>query len=116
MEDFLPLLITILIGVVPIVLSGKKSRKNIRKNTREHIDQMEKPLFQELPDSTDNTKPITVSPATEVVPATAPATSPAIATDMSTSNISEKREKVPYKVDPKKLVIYSEIMRPKYLE
>lgn len=116
MEDLLPLLITILIGVVPIFFNSKKSAKNIRKNTREHRDQMEIPLFQELPDSTDNTKPVTASPATEVVPATAPVIAPVTSPAIAPATSPEKREKVRYKVDPKKLVLYSEIMRPKYLE
>ena len=110
MEDFLPLLITILIGVVPIVFSGKKSRKNIRYNTPEPPSvRLEKPLIQEFSDSTDNAKTVTVSPASEVAPMPGMSTS-------DTSATSEKGGKVPLKIDPKKLVIYSEIMRPKYLE
>lgn len=116
MEDFLPLLITILIGVVPIVFSGKKSRKNIKKDARvpsveleemyerRHVKKIEDDNTFRDYSGTDNVKSVTTLPWTEVVDL-----EPLV-------NESEKRGKVPFKIDPKKLVIYSEIMRPKYLE
>lgn len=116
MEDFLPLLVTILFAVIPIVFSSKKNKKNIKKDApvpsveleemyeRRHVKKIEDDNTFLDYSGTDNVKSVTTLPLTEVVDL-----EPLV-------NESEKRGKVPFKIDPKKLVIYSEIMRPKYLE
>ena len=118
--DWLSIIIAVLVFVLPVIFENDKKKKR-KKVAREPFPEAVEPEFEQQPEPVSEPEPEQPAPTAEPVPAPAPVIAPARIVPHPQPAVSPRP---PEAAAPRKkrrfsardMVIYSEIMHPKYLE
>ena len=118
--DWLSIIIAVLVFVLPAIFENDKKKKR-KKVAREPFPEAVEPEFEQQPEPVSEPEPEQPAPTAEPVPAPAPVLAPARIVPHPQPAVSPRP---PEAAAPRKkrrfsardMVIYSEIMHPKYIE
>lgn len=118
--DWLSIIIAVLVFVLPAIFENDKKKKR-KKVAREPFPEAVEPEFEQQPVSEPEPEPEHPAPTPEPVPAPAPVIAPARIAQHPQPAVSPRPEEAAApgkkrRFSARDMVIYSEIMHPKYIE